>query len=117
MTTNHSMDARFFVQEETHRIVLPNDQWVDVKKEMSLADWDRLESSAITVVAGETNVGRYHRSSIDLLEINTLAWSFDVPLTRGSIGKLNRRTSDLIVAEIEKLNLTPKERAVKGTKT
>ena len=106
------MDSRFFVTEETYRVNLEHDQWVDVKKEMSIADWDKFEAEMVTLTPdSETPHGTFHRSELTLLEINIMAWSFDAPITRDNIGKLRRPHADIITTTIDALNVSPKERA------
>ena len=107
---------RFFIAEETVRVNLGDGggAWVDIKKEMSIGDWDRFEADTISLIPGEDGVaatrGYFHRSEITLMELNIVAWSFDRPITRENISKLRRPVADLIIAEIDKLNISPNER-------
>jgi len=108
----------FFIGEEAHRVKLDDDgtAWVDIKKEMSIADWDRFERDSVRITpdsSGEEKGlgGTFHRSEVTLLEINIMAWSFDKPVNHSTISKLRRHIADLIIAEVDKLNVSPKERA------
>jgi len=114
------MDNKFFITEETDRIEL-DDQWVDIKHEMSMGDWEKYESSMLQVRA-EEGLNRQQRRAINrqrsvptsikintgeltLLEINIKAWSFkDVQVSRENIGKLREKWCRIILEAISERN-------------
>ena len=83
----------FFTSNETHRVDIGEDEWVDIKKEMSMGDWEEYESSMLQADVEQgmnreekRQIGRKRGNSktnlklktgdIKLLEINIVAWSF-----------------------------------------
>jgi len=120
---------KFFVEDDKRRIEFGEDNWVDIKFEMSIGDWDKYEASMLQYEAEsggengnraarrrairgrtsnqeEVTMGKLKISAgyIDLMEINILEWSFHRPLNRGSIEKLTADVSDIIVQGIEEQN-------------
>jgi hypothetical protein len=116
---------KYFVEEDTHRLTFDDGEWVDLKKEMSAGDQEKLQTALFqldTQGVTDNREGRraarrqdnikvnFRPSYLPLLEINIQAWSFSngndekVPLTRENIAKLKDPIASLIADEIDRLN-------------
>ena len=114
-----------FVDKEVHRIELGDGDWVDVKKEMSIGDWERYEGSILQVEAGKSSNGNrasrrrrgnngneediaptYKMSAgyLELLLINIVSWSSDSIVQKSTIGEMKESISDEILKVITELN-------------
>ena len=104
-----------FVKPETVRLTLPDGNWLDVKKELTVAEDMRLNSAGFTRMSG---AGGNRGIDIDWLEMGlakvetyVVDWSAkndsgkDVPITRATIENLApedfKAISDAIDAHIE----------------
>lgn len=129
----------FFVDSNaTTRISLDADQWIDIKKEMSLGDFETYEASLLQIEHepenGTTRAmrrrGQANRQSdqkpakmklqagyVDLLVVNVTAWSFDnVPVTRANIERLSSSIAEILVNAIQEANpINPLESAGQET--
>ena len=109
--------TRFFVDSEVVRIDLEDDQWVEVKKEMNLADWETFEKENLRIqfkkeegTEARRAEGSFYSSRVLLLEVNIKKWSFtNLQLTRKNISNLRRVWGNKIEEVINDLNLSPKE--------
>ena len=129
-------DSKFFVTDTTVQFDLDDGEWVKLKNEMSLGDWEQLESSMLQIEAEESpnraarRQSRHHMGntspsrakinagSVELLYINVTKWSFSVELNRDNIRKLKSSVADAITLRIEELNgENPLEKAVSGLGT
>ena len=96
-----------FVSEDVVRIDLGDDEWVEIKAEMSLGDRDRLTQHYLRLQRepeGCPDTGR-----ITLLCLNIVGWNLkrdgaDVPINRETISQLRGEVADRIVDEINKRN-------------
>lgn len=119
---------KYFVEEDTHRLTFDDGEWVDIKKEMSAGDQEKLQTALFqldTQGITDNREGRraarrqdniklnFRPSYLPLLEINIQAWSFSngtngtkekIPLTRENIAKLKDPIASLIADEIDRLN-------------
>ncbi len=119
----------FFVNDsEKERVVLTDGQWVEIKAEMSIGDWEKYDEAGLEYkIADQDDNGtdrasrrrRFKGSSsqqdaslkiksgfISLVHINLVAWSFELPMTPQVIGKLKPIWIDIIIERIEALNPT-----------
>jgi|TARA_Y100000310_G_scaffold94472_1_gene92114 hypothetical protein len=133
MTTSY---PKFFVDSNaTTRIDLEDNQYIDIKKEMSLGDYETYEASLLQIEAESENGtssramrrrGQANRQAdqkppkmklqagyVDLLLVNIVSWSFEnVPVTRVNIEKLSSDVSEIIVSAIQEANpINPLEKA------
>jgi hypothetical protein len=101
------------LEPETHRIDLGDGEWVDVRRHMTSADRNALNSRAMTVVREQGLDGEMGpaRATIDpglwgqvLLERMIVAWSDQARVTPANIGRLPPEAADRIRAEIDCLN-------------
>jgi hypothetical protein len=116
---------KYFVEEDIHRLTFDDGEWVDLKKEMSAGDQEKLQTALFqldTQGLTDNREGRrstkrqeniklnFRPSYLPLLEINIQDWSFSngkegrIPLTRENIAKLKDPVASLIADEIDKLN-------------
>lgn len=102
-------------EEETYRIKLEGNEWVDVSKYETEADHRKL----LDAIAGSSEIdadGSY-KANPDIgemrravLEARVKGWSFatedgnKVPVTPENIGKLPRQVTDKIMEEVDKLD-------------
>ena len=112
----------FFTSNETHRVDIGEDEWVDIKKEMSMGDWEEYESSMLQADVEQgmnrearRQIGRKRGDSktnlklktgdIKLLEINIVAWSFqNVVVDSTNISRLKEPTCRIIIDAISDTN-------------
>lgn len=114
--------GKFFANDETKRIDLGDGEWVDIKAELSVGDWEKIDASMLQYIAeagnGGTNRQERRRLSrgksnseqvanlrirgagnIEVLEVLIVAWSFkDVHIDRGTISKLKETYTEKILA-------------------
>lgn len=100
-----------FVDEGVERFELPNGEWVDLKLEMSIGDWETFQNKGIQFEVGK-DVARgttEKDSDVTLLLINIQAWSSDQPVNRENVSKMRRGISNPIIERITEMNLSPLE--------
>ena len=123
---------KFFVSQDTERVDLGDDAWVDLKKEMSIGDHEKLESAMMQVDVVDDEYegsnraerralarfrGKYEKETkeqktklkvtsgeVEILFINIVAWSFDVELTRANVSQLRESVTVPIIEKITELN-------------
>ena len=98
--------SSFFVDEGVTRVELEKGEWVEVKNEMSIGDWEQYEGSMLQIIAEEESANTGNRALrrrnqrqqnsaqtikmsagiLELLYINIKGWSFeDVPINKKNI--------------------------------
>ena len=114
---------KFFIDETVDRITLDESQWVDIKHEMSVGDWERVESAMFQIEMEDTVASNGNRRTrrmqqqatqqpkykfkagyLDILEVNIMAWSFPKPLNSESISKMHPTLVNMIMEEIDNRN-------------
>lgn len=111
--------GRFFTDPtDAHRVVLDDDEWVDLKSRQSFGARQKVREVAYRmggqatgegVVQGQVDL-RIYEAQIVSLSLNILAWSFKddrgnpVPVTRQNIELLDPEIADRLIAEVERLN-------------
>jgi len=107
--------SKFFVGDEVVRIDLEESHWVEIKKEMSIADWERIEDASVGLVfetngeaAPQSRIA-YRSARVTSLELNIVRWSFDLLLTRENISKLKRPWAEKIESQVQQQNVRPNE--------
>ena len=117
--------SSFFVDEGVTRVTLEKDEWVEIKNEMSIGDWEQYEGSMLQIIAEEESANTGNRALrrrnqrqqnsaqtikmsaglLELLHINIKGWSFeDVPLNKKNISKLKERFASKILDAIQEQN-------------
>lgn len=109
---------KFFIEDEVDRIELDKDYWVDIKRRMSYGDQQKLLSCFVKIQQGERDLQVNNLDiaggNIALLEINIKEWNLPgkdgkvMPINKDSIGKLEPKVAEKILAEIGKRNPAPK---------
>jgi hypothetical protein len=113
----------FFVQQnETIRIMLDTEQWVDIKAEMSVGDYEKYESGLLQAevesqVASTEGLGRRSNrkanptkmsmsaGNVSLMQLNIVGWSFEgVRPQPSTIRALKFRWQSKIITAIEEAN-------------
>ncbi len=90
-----------FVTQGTDRIDVGEGEFVDIKRKMSLGDYDHIECVTLRDEVGST---------MALLETNIVAWNLkdetdkELPVTRENIGRLGDEIALKLVIEIGKRN-------------
>ncbi len=113
--------GKFFASGDTKRVDLDDGQWVDIKAELSVGDWEKIDASMLQYLAESPNGGnRQERrrlsrgkanteqvanirirgaGNIEVLEVLIVAWSFEnVEINRNSISKLKETWTEKILA-------------------
>jgi hypothetical protein len=121
--------SKFFTDSATTKVDLEDDQWIELKSEMSIGDWEKYESAMLQIEADTgTNGNRATRRRsirgqqqqeqspgklklnagyVNLLEINIASWSFEgVELSRENISKLKAPVTDILIDAIGENNPT-----------
>lgn len=117
--------SSFFVDEGVTRVELEKGEWVEVKNEMSIGDWEQYEGSMLQIIAEEESANTGNRALrrrnqrqqnsaqtikmsagiLELLYINIKGWSFeDVPINKKNISKLKERFATKILDAIQEQN-------------
>ena len=117
--------SSFFVDEGVTRGELEKGEWVEVKNEMSIGDWEQYEGSMLQIIAEEESANTGNRALrrrnqrqqnsaqtikmsagiLELLYINIKGWSFeDVPINKKNISKLKERFATKIMDAIQEQN-------------
>ena len=117
--------SSFFVDEGVTRVELEKGEWVEVKNEMSIGDWEQYEGSMLQIIAEEESANTGNRALrrrnqrqqnsaqtikmsagiLELLYINIKGWSFeDVPINKKNISKLKERFASKILDAIQEQN-------------
>ena len=115
--------TKYFASEDTTRIHLDEEHWVDIKSEMSMGDFEKYESSMvqseIEPQSGNRQTRRMNKQKkndvptkikfstgdIKLLELNVVAWSFEnVPIDVGSLSNLKESWCRKILEAIGEAN-------------
>jgi len=101
------MANHFVYEEDLDRIELEDGEWVDIKRQMSVGDYDRIEKGS----EGAMSESRI----LEVLLTNIKAWSLKgkddkvAPIDRETIAMLDTDTATLIITEIGKRNSPPKK--------
>lgn len=112
--------SKFFASAETKRVDLEDGQWVDIKAELSVGDWEKIDASMLQYMAESNGGNRQERrrlsrgktgaeqvanvrikgaGNIEVLEVLIVAWSFEnVDINRNSISKLKETWTEKILA-------------------
>ena len=117
--------SSFFVDEGVTRVELEKGEWVEVKNEMSIGDWEQYEGSMLQIIAEEESANTGNRALrrrnqrqqnnaqtikmsagiLELLYINIKGWSFEVvPINKKNISKLKERFASKILDAIQEQN-------------
>ena len=123
--------GKYFTDTQVDRILLEDDQWIDIKKKLSIADQDALKCRLMEIDidtsalpeglnrserrrqarAGGTKLNaKYRPSTAALLEIGIVDWSFvdednnKLPVTPEWIGRLSPEWAYKIEDELEARN-------------
>ena len=117
--------SSFFVDEGVTRVELEKGEWVEVKNEMSIGDWEQYEGSMLQIIAEEESANTGNRALrrrnqrqqnsaqtikmsagiLELLYINIKGWSFEVvPINKKNISKLKERFATKILDAIQEQN-------------
>jgi hypothetical protein len=108
-----------FVTDEVDRIDLGEGDWVDIKRQMSYGDDQKLVASYMNVQArvraGEPDVDiSLGTGNITLLALNIKDWNLKdesgqlMPIAETTIQRLNKSTATKLVEEINRRNPPPK---------
>lgn len=116
------MPDKFFVDSEAFRIDLEDSQWVEIKSEMSIGDWEIYEAGLLQIEAEATVASnraerrargrqvtaapsfKLRAGYLALLEINILRWSFPQEPTKEQISRLREPVASRILATIDERN-------------
>lgn len=112
--------TKFFASGDTKRVDLDDSQWVDIKAELSVGDWEKIDASMLQYYAEANGGNRQERrrlsrgkagaeqvanirirgaGNIEVLEVLIVAWSFEnVAIDRNSISKLKETWTEKILA-------------------
>lgn len=117
--------STFFTNsEDTIKVDLADKQWVEIKALMSIGDWERYNSSMVSLQStggsgnreqrrggfrskntNDDTVGKLSAGWMELLRINIVSWSFDgVNLNKDNISKLKPEWTDVIIDAIDEAN-------------
>ncbi len=123
-----SMDSsKFFVGDEVDRIPLEDDNWVDLKRKLTIGDQDVLAQRLFDVEmvglnreerrklqkgsdGGGQMRARYMHSTVALLHVAIVDWSFTngtgekIPLNEQSLRRLDPEVANFLYEEIDKRN-------------
>ena len=91
--------GEFFLDSEVVRVCFQDDNWVDVKEELTQADQDYIMGQMVKGEVIKPELGR-----IPLLERSIVAWSFPEPVNRENIIRLRVRYRVKLLNEINRLN-------------
>ena len=124
----------FAVPGNKFQVKLADNQWINIKEEMPIGDWERFENSLLQIEAETQSTGnrqqrRAARSSggnskfiikggmLELLLINIVDWSFEgLPVTPDNIAQLNNETANLVLEAINNCNpINPLESGPQAT--
>ena len=127
------MVNKYFVSEEIDRVDLEDGEWVDIKREMSAGDWERVQSELVIVegiglnrqqrrslkkgredivgvsedAAQNPNTSiKYNASYVPFLLANIVDWSFDRPVTPTNIRLMSDSLAQTLMQEINTKNPT-----------
>jgi len=114
-----------------HQIDFPDGSWVRVKKQLSVADYDRIQQGLVEIEGIGSGMNRAERramrggqgqqqgqqqaegikakfrpSTVLLLTISILSWSFTRPVTPETIATLSQATARHIESVVDELNPT-----------
>lgn len=119
------MDSRYFTSSETHRVIIDDESWIDIKRHMSVADQDTItqRTTGEATIHGGSRAERrraqkegkgvasltFKPSTLVTLEIAIVAWSFDAPVNVENISKLQPWVANKVLEAIDDLN--PLERS------
>ena len=95
-----------FVSNELVRIKLDDDEWIDIKKKLSLGDYEK--------IAVESDSDRPEGRIVSTLLAVIKGWNLkdngkDMPIDRDSIGRLDQDIAVQIITEIGKHNQLKKK--------
>jgi len=99
--------GHFIYEDELDRIELEDGEWIDIKRQMSVGDYDR--------IAKESEEGEIEGRVIITLLANIKAWSLKgkdsqiAPINREMVAKLDADTAILLFNEIGKRNPAQKK--------
>ena len=99
--------GHFIYEDELDRIELDDGEWIDIKRQMSVGDYDR--------IAKESEEGEIEGRVIITLLTNIKAWSLKdkdgqiAPINREMVAKLDADTAVLLFNEIGKRNPVQKK--------
>lgn len=105
------MGRNRFVNPDVVRIPLSDDDWIEIKKELSVGDAKRIQNAALTFVAGERDEDRkigidMHRATIEQVFTWLVDWSFrdskdkPVRVSRQAIEALDQETFEEVESAI-----------------
>jgi len=125
---------KYFVNDDTHTVELDDENWVKIKRQLSIADQDKLGELMLNIEM-DTNVdsslsrGERRRqarekgtsiksatmrpSTAAILQVSIVEWSFtdphgaSIPITPTMIGRLKTEWANLISDEVDALNPLP----------
>jgi len=108
----------YFASQETERVQLDEKSWVDIKKEMSYGDTQKLAASFMKMrlqskgdIDSDIDI---ETGNIELLLINIADWNLvdekgkKVPVIRENIRRLKSSTAETILTAIGERNQPPK---------
>ena len=121
--------SNLFANEEVRRIAFDED-WIEIKAEMSMGDHERLDHELwnLDIIMGNSQLNReekrklaqdnpemenflkanFRPSHLALLAINIVNWSSPTPVNRDNIAKLHQKVADQLVIEINEINFPEK---------
>lgn len=92
--------SEFFVESEVIRVSFPDENWVDIKQELTQEDQDYIVSK-LAQPEKDSKIS-FSFGRLSLLERSIIAWSFNQPVNRDNISKLRQKYRNLILQEIDK---------------
>jgi hypothetical protein len=101
--------SKFFIGKELHRIMFPDNEWVDVKGELSQKDQDYVINSMTKAKASTKPEIEITLGKQAILEVSIVDWSFTdegnkVPVNPENISNLRIKYRSRILTEIDKVS-------------
>ena len=93
--------SEFFLDSEVVRVGFPDEQWIDIKEELTQADQDAVTNAMVKMHGSEMEmtIGR-----TILLERMVVAWSFPEPVNAENLSRLRRKYREPTLVKIDEVN-------------
>ena len=93
--------SEFFLDSEVVRVGFPDEQWIDIKEELTQADQDAVTNAMVKMHGSEMEmtIGR-----TILLQRMVVAWSFPEPVNAENLSRLRRKYREPTLVKIDELN-------------
>ena len=101
--------SKYFQENETIRVPFEDNQWVDLKQELTQADEDYISNKMMRAEGMAASVKETKAEIVmdfgkqALLERSIVAWSFDVPVTPENISSLRKKYRVKVLQEADRL--------------